>query len=178
MANLPHVVAIPLGYKRGFWPLPDNGTADNGTAGSEGSEGTGRSDEAEGGREARRYQWNFAGQTHDKPTRQSMVCCCACACVQMSPQNVFRLLPRAHTDMCVCARGSRIHSVGSSAHMYSDCCRARTHTHIHTRTHTHTRVQIASARQLAGEGFVWLTSYWNDTKGLSTGVCMIVSEYV
>ena len=60
LALLPHVLAIPLGYKKGFHNVSSSPEE----------------------REAhfppqtdkkRQYLWNFVGQTHDKPTRQAML---------------------------------------------------------------------------------------------------------
>jgi GR25 family glycosyltransferase involved in LPS biosynthesis len=85
LARLPHVLAIPLGYKKGFWTAGDAPAA--------------RASAAAGLDRTRRYLWNFVGQTHDKPTRKTM---------------------------------------------------------------------LAAARQLAGEGYLKLTGFWNDSAGLST----------
>jgi hypothetical protein len=61
LARLPHVLAVPLGYKKGFWTAGDAQV-------SEALRGGGGGD---GGK--RQYLWNFVGQTHDKPTRRSML---------------------------------------------------------------------------------------------------------
>jgi hypothetical protein len=60
LARLPHVLAVPLGYKKGFWTAGDAkvSTALRGAGGNGGK---------------RQYLWNFVGQTHDKPTRRSML---------------------------------------------------------------------------------------------------------
>ena len=61
LAALPHLLAVPLGYKRGFL---SSAAAHAAGGGAGAGAGTG---------ERRRYRWNFVGQTHDKPTRRSMV---------------------------------------------------------------------------------------------------------
>ena len=63
LARLPHVLAVPLGYKKGFWTAGDAAAA-RATAAAAG--------DGNGGR-GRQYLWNFVGQTHDKPTRKSML---------------------------------------------------------------------------------------------------------
>jgi hypothetical protein len=56
---LPHVVAVPLGYKRGFLTAVRETNATYSPSPPPAVR--------------RRYLWNFVGQTHDKPTRRSMV---------------------------------------------------------------------------------------------------------
>jgi len=67
LARLPHVLAIPLGYKKGFWAPGDTAPANSGAAAISRSGGGG------GEKRERKYQWNFVGQTHDKPTRKTML---------------------------------------------------------------------------------------------------------
>ncbi len=84
LAALPHLLAVPLGYKRGFLSAVATASAAASGGGDEpvedgggpvrhggGPVNDGGGGSREGGR--RRYRWNFVGQTHDKPTRRSMV---------------------------------------------------------------------------------------------------------
>eukprot|EP00960_Hanusia_phi_P034533 751138-Hanusia_phi.AAC.1 len=65
LSLLPHTLAIPLGYKKGLWE--EHELASNLSARYR------FVDEWEEGRRRRSYVWNFVGQTHDKPTRTSML---------------------------------------------------------------------------------------------------------
>jgi hypothetical protein len=71
LAALPHLLAVPLGYKRGFLASAAAAAAAGGGGGPVEGDGGGGGGGGTGGR--RRYRWNFVGQTHDKPTRRSMV---------------------------------------------------------------------------------------------------------
>ena len=73
LALLPHVLAIPLGYKKGFWASGDAASA--------------KAAASAGSRRARKFQWNFVGQTHDKPTRRTMLA----AAQQLNGQGYLKL---------------------------------------------------------------------------------------
>mmetsp|Transcript_12175 Transcript_12175/g.42357 ORF Transcript_12175/g.42357 Transcript_12175/m.42357 type:complete len:1028 (-) Transcript_12175:32-3115(-) len=72
LARLPHTLAIPLGYKKGYWEdgsLYSNLTARYAFVDQLDDQG----EEGKGGSRGRKFVWNFVGQTHDKPTRESMM---------------------------------------------------------------------------------------------------------
>lgn len=73
VADLPHVLAFPLGYKKGFnTEIGKNAAVGSGRNRSRQQEDT-QSDSQTDPRQERDYTWSFAGQIHDKLTRVKLI---------------------------------------------------------------------------------------------------------